>query len=115
MALLSAQEVSAILKYVSVLSLKGFERGPPVSTGSVGDTDVSFVTERLERGPPVSTGSVGDTDEFCHVALLSAQEVSVILKYVSFLSPISFERVPPVSTGSVGDTEVCVIFVTERF
>ena len=42
------------------------------------------------------------------MALLSAQEVSVILKYVSFLSLIGFERVPPVSTGSVGDTEVCV-------
>ena len=48
------------------------------------------------------------------MSLLSVQEVSVTLKYVSVLSPISFERVPLVSTGSVGDTEVCVSFVTER-
>ena len=49
MSLLSVQEVSVILKYVSVLSVKGFERGPPVSTGSVSDTEVcvSFVTDKL--------------------------------------------------------------------
>ena len=48
------------------------------------------------------------------MSLLSVQEVSVTLKYVSVLSPISFERVPPVSTGSVSDTEVCVSFVTDK-
>ena len=42
-----AQEVSVILKYVPVLLLTGFERVPPVSRGSVGDNDVSFVTDRL--------------------------------------------------------------------
>ena len=46
MSLLSVEEVSVIM--MSVLSLTGFERRvPPVSTGSVGDTDVSFVTDRL--------------------------------------------------------------------
>ena len=46
---------------------------------------------------------------FCHsLTGFEAQEMSVILKYVSILSLTGFERVLPVSTGSVGDTEVCV-------
>ena len=46
--------------------------------------------------------------QFCHwqalnVSFLSAQEVSVILKYVPVLLLTGFERVTPVSTGNVGD------------
>ena len=46
MSLMSVAEMSVIM--MSVLSLTGFERRvPPVSTGSVGDIDVSFVTDSL--------------------------------------------------------------------
>ena len=66
MSFLSAQEVSVILKCVSVLLLTGFERVTPVSTGNVGDTILKYVSVLLLTGfehvPPVSRGSVGDND-----------------------------------------------------
>ena len=39
-----------ILKYVSFLSLKGFERVPPVTTGSVGDTEVCVGARACQQG-----------------------------------------------------------------
>ena len=87
----------------------GFERVPPVSTGSFGDHGHTYIY----RSMSVILKYVSVL--FCHsLTGFKAQEVSVILKYVSILSLTGFERVLPVSTGSVGDTEVCVSFVTDR-